>query len=124
MGALLTAVVSFIAVGQRKTISAATIGLALSTIMSLEQALSQTVRQMAEFENNLSSVERLIHYQEQLDQEAPAEIASTTPPPSWPGRGVIKFSEVVMSYREGLPNVLRGLSVDVKGGEKIGIVGR
>ncbi|ORY64744.1 P-loop containing nucleoside triphosphate hydrolase protein [Leucosporidium creatinivorum] len=124
MGALLTAVVSFIAVGERKTISPATIGLALSTIMSLEQALSQTIRQTAEFENNLSSVERLIHYEEQLDREAPAEIASTAPPSSWPSQGAIKFSEVVMSYRQGLPNVLTGLSVDVKGGEKIGIVGR
>lgn len=29
-----------------------------------------------------------------------------------------------MSYRPGLPNVLKGISLDIKGGEKIGVVGR
>ena len=29
-----------------------------------------------------------------------------------------------MSYREGLPAVLKDISVDIKGGEKIGVVGR
>ena len=29
-----------------------------------------------------------------------------------------------MSYRPGLPNVLKGITLNVKGGEKIGIVGR
>jgi len=36
----------------------------------------------------------------------------------------VKFDQVVMSYRPGLPTVLKGLSIDVKGGEKIGIIGR
>ncbi|ORY70608.1 ABC transporter [Leucosporidium creatinivorum] len=124
LGAVLTIVVSFIAVGQRTSTSASKIGLALATILSIQQALSMMIRQSAEVENNLSSAERLIHYQDKLEQEAPAEVVDTAPPESWPSHGAIKFNEVVMSYRRGLPDVLTGLSVDVKGGEKIGIVGR
>jgi len=82
------------------------------------------IRQSAEVENNLSSAERLIHYKDNLEQEAPSDVVDTAPPASWPSHGAIKLNEVVMSYRKGLPDVLTGLSVDVKGGEKVGIVGR
>ena len=36
----------------------------------------------------------------------------------------IKFSNVVMSYRDGLPDVLRDVSFDIRPGEKVGVVGR
>jgi ATP-binding cassette, subfamily C (CFTR/MRP), member 1 len=124
LGAILTLVVSFIAVGQRTSTSASKIGLALATILSIQQALSMMIRQSAEVENNLSSAERLIHYKDNLEQEAPSDVVDTAPPASWPSHGAIKLNEVVMSYRKGLPDVLTGLSVDVKGGEKVGIVGR
>ena len=29
-----------------------------------------------------------------------------------------------MKYREGTPMVLRGISADIKGGERVGVVGR
>ena len=34
------------------------------------------------------------------------------------------MDEVVMSYRTGLPPVLKGISMKVRDGEKIGVVGR
>lgn len=124
LGAVLTLTIAFIAVGERATISPSEVGLALATILSIQQALSMMIRQSAEVENNLSSAERLIHYQEELEQEAPAEIAATAPPESWPSHGAVKFDNIVMAYRPGLPNVLKGLSVEIRGGEKVGVVGR
>lgn len=59
-----------------------------------------------------------------IPQEPPHEIEDKKPDPAWPKSGAVKFENVVMSYRPGLPNVLKGISLDVKGGEKIGIVGR
>lgn len=38
--------------------------------------------------------------------------------------GAIKLSDVQMRYREGLPLVLKGITLDIKAQEKIGIVGR
>jgi len=59
-----------------------------------------------------------------IEQEAPHEIQSTKPSPQWPSKGAIEFKDVSMSYRPGLPNVLHSISLSIKAGEKIGIVGR
>jgi len=59
-----------------------------------------------------------------IPQEAPHEIAERKPPACWPEHGAVEFNDVKMAYRPGLPNVLKGISVKVKGGEKIGVVGR
>ena len=59
-----------------------------------------------------------------IDQEAPHEIPDSKPAPEWPAKGAIEFKDVTMRYRPGLPLVLKSLSMQVKGGEKIGVVGR
>src|ERR1700722_7758299 len=82
------------------------------------------VRQFAEVENNMNSVERIINYSEEIEQEAPYELPDSRPPKQWPSDGRIEFSEVVLKYRQELPPVLKGLSLNIEPGEKIGIVGR
>jgi len=47
-----------------------------------------------------------------------------TPPAPWPSAGTIEFNQIVLKYRPELPPVLKGLSMSVRPGEKIGIVGR
>lgn len=59
-----------------------------------------------------------------IPQEAPHEIADTKPGVTWPEHGSIEFNNITMSYRPGLPKVLKGISMSIKGGEKIGVVGR
>lgn len=71
-----------------------------------------------------NSVERVIHYADELEQEAPAVVEDSRPPQNWPAQGAIEIKKVVMSYRAGLPPVLKGLSLSVGAGEKIGVVGR
>lgn len=89
-------------------------------------------RQSAELENNMNvgsqalcrqgrktypalfrleqAVERVLYYSsEQLPQERPHILEATEPPASWPEHGDIKFKDVVMSYRKGLPAVLKGM---------------
>jgi ABC-type multidrug transport system fused ATPase/permease subunit len=82
------------------------------------------VRQLAEVENNMNSVERIVYYSQDIEQEEPSEIPGQKPPPSWPAEGRLEFRDVTLSYRPGLPAVLKGISMNVKAGEKIGIVGR
>lgn len=38
--------------------------------------------------------------------------------------GDVEFKDVVFKYRPELPDVLRGISLKINAGEKIGIVGR
>ena len=72
----------------------------------------------------MNGVERLLHYADVIEQEPAHEIPEHKPAPEWPSQGQVSLKNVVMSYRAGLPPVLKGLSMDIKGGEKIGIVGR
>ncbi|KAK7757251.1 ATP-binding cassette transporter yor1 [Diatrype stigma] len=97
-------------------------GLVLSYILSIVQMLQFTVRQLAEVENGMNAVERIEYYGTQLEEEAPEHTVEVRP--AWPEKGEIIFDNVEMRYRAGLPLVLQGLTMHVKGGERIGIVGR
>ncbi|KAF5327366.1 hypothetical protein D9619_004466 [Psilocybe cf. subviscida] len=125
-GGLLVFFVALFAVLGVSGASAAQIGLILTYTTSLTQACGMLTRQTAEVENYLNSIERVVHYSqaELLEQEAPHEIPDKKPPPEWPAHGAIEFKNVSMRYRPGLPMVLHGISMSIKGGEKIGIVGR
>ncbi|KAF8813301.1 ABC transporter [Phlegmacium glaucopus] len=124
LSSLLTFIVAFLAVGTRFTISPGQTGLVLSYVLGIQQGFGFLVRQTAEIENNMNSVERIVHYSTEIEQEAPHEIPDKKPAVSWPAQGRIVLKDIVLKYRPELPPVLRGLSMDVKAGEKIGIVGR
>ena len=42
------------------------------------------IRQSAEVENDMNGVERILHYANTVEQEAPHEIPEKKPPSSWP----------------------------------------
>ncbi|KAF8927650.1 P-loop containing nucleoside triphosphate hydrolase protein [Dissophora ornata] len=115
---------SLLGVCGRFQISPSTIGLVLSYSMSVTGTFNWCVRQFAEVENNMNAVERLHHYSEGLEVEAPAIIPDNRPAESWPSTGAISIRNLEMRYRPELPTVLHNLSLDIKGGEKIGVVGR
>ncbi|KAK4151811.1 ATP-binding cassette transporter YOR1 [Chaetomidium leptoderma] len=97
-------------------------GLVLSYILGIVQMIQFTVRQLAEVENSMISVERLRYYGAELEQEAPLKTIEVRK--TWPEKGEIVFDNVEMRYRDGLPLVLQGLTMHIQGGERIGIVGR
>ncbi|KAJ3531396.1 hypothetical protein NM688_g7581 [Phlebia brevispora] len=124
LGILLTFVVAILTVGTRFSISPSQTGVTLSYIISVQQAFGWLVRQSAEVENNMNSVERIVHYAHELEQEAPHLLPDRTPSAPWPSKGQVEITSVVLRYRPGLPEVLKGLSMSIRPGEKIGIVGR
>ncbi|OCH94438.1 ABC protein [Obba rivulosa] len=126
MGGMMVFIVAMLAVSDASGVSAASIGLVLTYSTSLTQLCSVVTRQSAEVENYMSSVERVVQYSrgDQVEQEAPQEVPDHEPPSQWPDKGAIEFKDVVMRYRQGLPVVLKGLSLSIRGGEKIGVVGR
>ncbi|KAI0914134.1 ABC transporter family protein [Ustulina deusta] len=122
IGNLLVFTTGILVVTSRFSVPPSTGGLVLSYILSIVQMLQFTVRQLAEVENGMNAVERLLHYGTNLEEEAPEHTIDVRP--SWPERGEIVFDNVEMRYRPNLPLVLKGLSIHVEGGERIGIVGR
>uniref|UniRef100_A0A671RX07 Cystic fibrosis transmembrane conductance regulator n=1 Tax=Sinocyclocheilus anshuiensis TaxID=1608454 RepID=A0A671RX07_9TELE len=98
------------------------VGLALSYAITLMGMFQWGVRQSAEVENLMTSVERVVEYTE-LESEAPWE-TQKRPPPDWPNRGLITFDRVNFSYSSDGPVVLKNISAMFRPREKVGIVGR
>ncbi|KAJ7841321.1 ABC transporter [Mycena olivaceomarginata] len=118
LGSLLTFVVSMLAVGARFSVSPSQTGVVLAYILSVQQAF---VRQSAEVENDMNSVERMLHYATEVEQEAANEIPENKPPAPWPSEGKIEMKDIVLKYRPGLPAVIKGISMTVQAGEKIAL---
>uniref|UniRef100_A0A3B4WDB0 ATP binding cassette subfamily C member 4 (PEL blood group) n=1 Tax=Seriola lalandi dorsalis TaxID=1841481 RepID=A0A3B4WDB0_SERLL len=98
------------------------VGLALSYAVTLTGMFQWGVRQSAEIENMMTSVERVVEYAE-LEREAPWE-TDKKPPHDWPKTGSITFDRVNFSYSASDPLVLKNLTVVFTSREKVGIVGR
>uniref|UniRef100_A0A673IM37 Canalicular multispecific organic anion transporter 2-like n=1 Tax=Sinocyclocheilus rhinocerous TaxID=307959 RepID=A0A673IM37_9TELE len=91
--------------------------------MDVTMSLNWMVRMTSDLESNIVAVERVKEYSETAT-EAPWIVKDKQPPPDWPPKGNVEFIDYSVRYREGLDLVLRNISLEVKGGEKIGIVGR
>ncbi|XP_051908226.1 multidrug resistance-associated protein 4 isoform X2 [Hippocampus zosterae] len=106
----------------RDQLDAGSVGLALSYSITLMGMFQWGVRQSAEVENLMTSVERVMEYTE-LESEAPWE-TKKRPPPGWPSKGLVTFDGVSFSYSADGPRVLDNLKVTFQPKEKVGIVGR
>ncbi|XP_032133378.1 multidrug resistance-associated protein 4 isoform X5 [Sapajus apella] len=120
--AMFVIVVAFGSLILAKTLDAGQVGLALSYALTLMGMFQWCVRQSAEVENMMISVERVIEYTD-LEKEAPWEYQKR-PPAAWPHEGVIVFDNVNFMYSLDGPVVLKHLTALIKSREKVGIVGR
>ncbi|XP_063867034.1 ATP-binding cassette sub-family C member 4-like isoform X1 [Scylla paramamosain] len=100
------------------------IGLAISSAMLLSGMFQWGVRQSAEVENQMTSVERVLEYSSFEPEAALKTEAEKAPNDVWPDKGVIKFVNVSLKYNEKETPVLKNLNFNIQAKEKIGIVGR
>ena len=110
-------------VASRNTISPGLGGLSVSYAQSISNTFNWMVRMTGERETNIVSVERVKEFSE-LQSEAPLLVPDRQPPASWPSRGMIYINRLELRYREGLDTVLKGITLHIDGGEKVGVVGR
>jgi ABC-type multidrug transport system fused ATPase/permease subunit len=122
VGNLLVFATGILVITSRFDVSPSISGLVLSYIISVVQMISFSVRQWSEVESAMNCTERLHYYGTQLEEEAPLHMGNVRP--SWPEKGEVVFDNVDLRYRSGLPLVLHGLNMHVRGGEKIGVCGR
>ncbi|XP_034128604.1 multidrug resistance-associated protein 1 isoform X16 [Drosophila guanche] len=100
------------------------VGLSVTYALQVTQTLNWLVRMSSDIETNIVSVERIKEYGE-TKQEAAWELEQDkNKPQHWPEEGRVEFQNFQVRYREGLDLVLRGVSFNITGGEKVGIVGR
>ncbi|KAG8820432.1 hypothetical protein FRC19_008875 [Serendipita sp. 401] len=102
-------------------------GFAAVVILNSEvfaEASRQVVRVLAQVELDFNSVERIGEYLDVV-QEAPAIIEKSRPPAYWPSStNGISVEDLWVRYSETSPDVLLGLSFEIRPGEKVGVVGR
>ncbi|KAI4301402.1 hypothetical protein L6164_034685 [Bauhinia variegata] len=99
------------------------VGLSLSYGLSLNGVLFWAIYMSCFIENKLVSVERIKQFTN-IPSEATWNLKDRLPPPSWPARGDVDVKDLQVRYRPNTPLVLKGLTLSISGGEKIGVVGR
>ncbi|XP_041078301.1 ATP-binding cassette sub-family C member 3-like isoform X2 [Polyodon spathula] len=107
----------------RSKLTPGLVGLSVSYALQVTMSLNWMVRMTSDLESNIVAVERVKEYSE-TETEAPWIVPDKRPPEDWPTQGKVEFNDYSVRYREGLDLVLKNLTLQVKGGEKIGIVGR
>ncbi|KAM1229150.1 hypothetical protein ACFX2J_008153 [Malus domestica] len=99
------------------------VGLTLSYGLSLNSVLFWAIYFSCFVENRMVSVERIKQFTN-IPSEAAWKIVDRVPPLNWPSRGNVELKDLQVRYRPNTPLVLKGISLNIFGGEKIGVVGR
>ncbi|KAF9576285.1 hypothetical protein EC968_009259 [Mortierella alpina] len=120
---MIMSLVALLAILQRDSVNQGIFAIVLSKITNLTLIMTRIMTTACQIETNIVSVERVREYS-QLPSEARDIIPDSKTDENWPQRGEIVFKNYSTRYRDGLDLVLRNLSVTVKGGERVGIVGR
>uniref|UniRef100_A0A8C2BQI1 ATP-binding cassette, sub-family C (CFTR/MRP), member 12 n=1 Tax=Cyprinus carpio TaxID=7962 RepID=A0A8C2BQI1_CYPCA len=125
LSATVTLIVAlFVVLSSNETISPSQKGLALSYTIQLTGILQFVVRLSTEVEAKFTSVERLLEYITNCVSEGPRSVKDANTSAGWPQEGTITFQKYSMRYRDNTPIVLNNLHINIKPGEKVGIVGR
>lgn len=123
LGMTVITLASFFCVVEADNLEAGSAGLALTYALQTTALLNWLVRMYTEVESQMVAVERLVDYST-VPREADSIIPSNRPDPSWPKDGRIRFDNLQLRYREGLPLVLKGVTCEIEPGQKVGVVGR
>ncbi|CAH3158723.1 unnamed protein product [Pocillopora meandrina] len=103
-------------------IDAGLVGLCLTYAVLLTGQFQWCVRQSAEVENQMTSVERIMELC-RLESEGNWH-GKVSVPASWPQLGLITAESVSFKYHPTLPRVLKNVNFCIRAQEKVGIVGR
>ncbi|XP_075981808.1 ATP-binding cassette sub-family C member 4-like [Anticarsia gemmatalis] len=103
---------------------ASNVGLAITQSISLTGIFQWGMRQSAEMENQMTSVERVLEYTKLPNEPALISDPDKKPPDDWPREGAIHFDDLSLKYSPDGNYVLHKLQFRVEPQEKIGIVGR
>ncbi|KAF0689264.1 Aste57867_19276 [Aphanomyces stellatus] len=106
-------------------LSAGIIGLAFTYGLNIPANLANLVNMWASLETSLIAPERLHEYASvphEGERETKLELKEQLS--AWPTQGRVEFDKVSFRYKPDDPLVLKNVSFNVRGGEKIGVVGR
>ncbi|KAI9329924.1 P-loop containing nucleoside triphosphate hydrolase protein [Zopfochytrium polystomum] len=122
LSALITLAISLLGVTGK--VDSASIGLTLTYALGVIESVGLLIRMFAQLEAEMNSIERLEHYCTEIPNEA-ATTLPTDPDLTWPSSGAVTISNLEVRYPSRPDHaVLKDFSIEVRPGEKIGVVGR
>ncbi|KAK3844173.1 MAG: hypothetical protein J3R72DRAFT_505658 [Linnemannia gamsii] len=121
--ALVAFCVGFLILQKADSIEPGWAALCLTYSTMFNSSIAYMISSYAQNEMNMNSLERIIEYTN-IEEEAPAVIEGSRPPASWPHTGQILIDHLTVRYSPESPDILKNVSISVKGGEKVGVVGR
>ena len=98
-----------------------TTGLILSSFVQISGYLGQVCISLGTLASNIAVVQRIRRWTKEQDFEDQSKDKIQS---LWPTEGKISIEKMSIRYREGLPFVIKNLTLDIKAGEKVGILGR
>ncbi|KIH43742.1 hypothetical protein ANCDUO_26246, partial [Ancylostoma duodenale] len=114
--ALFVSVVAFFSVITPASMTSGEVALILVYAVQLTGFFSWIMRQSAELQNGMVSVERIVQYTE-LESEHDDNL-SLEAPKAWPTEGHITIKNMYMKYDDDGDYVLKNVSLDIKPKEK------
>ncbi|KAK9726300.1 hypothetical protein RND81_05G204600 [Saponaria officinalis] len=120
---LLCASTLFMILLPKNIIKPENVGLSLSYGLSLNSTLFWAIYTSCFVENRMVSVERIKQFTA-IPSEAEWSLKDRLPPSNWPTHGNVELKDLQVRYRPNTPLVLKGITLNIRGGEKVGVVGR
>lgn len=123
ISAILFFAVGLFALRLRKSVLPGVLTILLTTCIDVLTCIISIVDALADMQRGLNCVERLDYYANKLGMER-QEGRECPVDATWPVSGGIEMHNLSVRYRPNLPLALRDFNLSIKGGQKIGIVGR
>ncbi|TRM65424.1 hypothetical protein BD626DRAFT_454236 [Schizophyllum amplum] len=123
LGALSVLITTLFAIS---SFNAGLAGLCITSAMSFTMSVYWACRFWTALELDLNSVERVVEYLD-LPQEPPAVIEDHRPPAYWPSatsESLVSVEDLWIRYSPELPPVIQNVSFSLRGGERVGLLGR
>ncbi|KAH7483159.1 ABC transporter [Fusarium oxysporum f. sp. matthiolae] len=115
-----------LAVRLRGEVDVGLTGVSLVQLISLSETVNMLIQFWTSIETSIGAVSRIKQFAEETGEEnLPGE--THQPPAQWPDKGAIQIHNLTASYGDGDGEVIKALdavSLEIKGGEKVGICGR
>ncbi|XP_076227568.1 putative multidrug resistance-associated protein lethal(2)03659 isoform X2 [Nomia melanderi] len=100
------------------------IGLVITQITSIIGILQWGMRQTAELENMMTSIERVLEYSNLEEEPFLDSNEDQKPPEKWPTKGLVQFKDVKLKYGPKSAYVLKNINFTIMPKEKVGVIGR
>ncbi|CAG2106288.1 unnamed protein product [Medioppia subpectinata] len=123
LGSLIVFVSTMSAVIFRDQLSPGLAALVINYSLNITLILSAFVTYISHTDKAMVTVEKCMELT-QTPQEAEWYNEKTKPADNWPTMGCIEFTDYCTKYREGLDLVLKDIAIDMKGRQRVAIVGR